>query len=391
MLGVAIGLAYRQLTHRGAKLIGALVGVSVAIILMFTQLGFQGALYDSAVSASRALDADIILTGSEFQTMAFPFPWLSLHAVYDARGVDGVASSRPFYATTLQISSPKTGRNLTTWLFAFAPDSPVFLHDDVNSQIDLIRLPETALIDTSSRNEIGDIAAQVQRTGRIDLILPSAGQSVQPVFKIRGVFKVGPTINVDGNIITSDLNYYRLLGIPLDRGSLGVVRVTKGYDPLVVKQAIERQLGPQARVFLRDDFVKNEQKFYAEETPIGFIFGAGLAVGVVVGIVFISQVLHGIVSDNMREYATLRAMGYKQSFFVTLVSSIAIAISIITYIPSSIVAFFVYRLAASATKLPMVMKGSYLLEIFFIVVTMGLIAAFLSTKKLKQANPVDLF
>ena len=56
MLRIAVGLAYTQLTHRGSKLVGALMGVSVAIILMFTQLGFQGALYDSAVSMPRAFD-----------------------------------------------------------------------------------------------------------------------------------------------------------------------------------------------------------------------------------------------------------------------------------------------------------------------------------------------
>jgi putative ABC transport system permease protein len=391
MVRIAVGLAYRQLTHRGAKLVGALMGVSVAIVLMFTQLGFQGALYDSAVSASRAFDADIILTSGDFQTMAFPWPWLPLHRLYDARGVEGVASASPFYATTLQVTNPTDGRNLTSWLFAFSPDQPVFRNSDINNQIGTMRLPETAIIDQNSRNQIGLIAAKVRHTGRVDVELPSAVRSLQPVLKLEGTFKIGPTINVDGNIITSDLNYYRLLAVPLDRVSLGIVRVAKGADPAVVKRAIEQRLGGKARVFLKEDFIRNEMKFYSEDTPIGFIFDAGLLVGVIVGIVFISQVLHGIVSDNMREYATLRAMGYKQVFFLILVSPIAVAIALITYIPSSIVSYFVYDLAASATKLPMVMKPSYMIEVFLLVVTMGMVATFLSTKKLKQADPVDLF
>ena len=391
MVRIAVGLAYRQLTHRGAKLVGALMGVSVAIVLMFTQLGFQGALYDSAVSASRAFDADIILTSSEFQTMAFPWPWMPRHLLDDARGVPGVASGAPFYATTLQVTNPRDGRNLTSWLFAFAPDAPVFKSRDINSQIATIRLPDTAIIDTNSRNEIGLIAAKAHDTDRVDVELPSAVRSVQPVMKLEGTFRIGPTINVDGNIITSDLNYYRLLAVPLDRVSLGIVRVAQGFDPVAVKQAIEQRLGSKARVFLKEGFIRNEMKFYSEDTPIGFIFDAGLLVGVIVGIVFISQVLHGIVSDNMREYATLRAMGYKQVFFVILVSAIAIAIALITYVPSAIVSFFVYDLAASATKLPMVMKPSYMIEVFLLVVTMGMVATFLSTKKLKQADPVDLF
>lgn len=391
MLGVSVGLAYQQLAHRGAKLVGALLGVCVAIILMFTQLGFKGALYDSAVSTIRALDADIILTSHEFQTMAFTPPWMPIHVVHDALGVDGVASAAPFYASTVQLSYPQDGRPLNTWVFAFAPVLPVFLNRDINDQIAMISLPRNAIIDRLSRNQIGQIADAVQRSGRVDVVLPIPQSTILPVVKLEGVFQVGPTFNVDGNIITSDLNYYRLLSIPLDRVSLGIVRVAKGFDPENVKLALQRRFGREVRVFLKQEFIDNELDFYARETPIGVIFNLGLAVGVVVGIVFILQVLHGIVSDNMREYATLRAMGYKQSFFVILVGAIAVAIAVITYIPSVIICYFVFRAAASATKLPMEMKVSYMIEVFVLVVTMGLISTILSTKKLKQANPVDLF
>ena len=37
------------------------------------------------------------------------------------------------------------------------------------------------------------------------------------------------------------------------------------------------------------------------------------------------------------------------------------------------------------------LKLSYLIEVFVLVVSMGLVATFLATKKLKAADPVDLF
>lgn len=391
MLRVAVGLAYRQFLHRGARLIGALTGVSVAIVLMFTQLGLQGALYDSAVGAARGFDADIILASSDFRTMAFAPPWMPMHLLHDALGVEGVASVSPFYATTVKLSNPADGRHLTTWLFAFNPDRPIFAGSDVNSQIDLIRLPRKAIIDAKSRKQNGLIAENVQRTGRVDVVMPQGQLSIQPLLQLEGVFRIGPTIDVDGNIITSDLNYYSFLMIPLDRVSLGIVRVAEGYDPATVQRAIRQRLGNEARVFLKQEYVANERNFIAKETPIGFVFDLGLGVGVVVGIVFISQVLHGIVSDNMREYATLRAIGYKQSFFVVLVGVIAIAISIITYIPSTVVSYFVYQVTEDATKLPMQLKGAYMIEVFVLVLAMALVATLLSSRKLKQADPVDLF
>jgi putative ABC transport system permease protein len=102
-------------------------------------------------------------------------------------------------------------------------------------------------------------------------------------------------------------------------------------------------------------------------------------------------VLHGIISDNIREYATLRAIGYKQRFFVVLVAIIAVSIAIVTYLPSTVLALGIYEVASSATRLPLILKVSYLIEVFFLVVAMGFVATFVTTKKLKAADPVDLF
>ncbi len=391
LLYVAMRLAYQQLTHRGAKLIGALLGVTVAVVLMFTQLGFKGALYDSAVAVARSLDGEIIMTSPDFQTMSFNPPWMPRDLLYEARTVEGVVAASPFYGATVQVVNPVDGNFLTTWLYAFAPDQPVFSLPDVNKNIAQIRLAQSAIIDRRSRNELGVLANDVVRLGHMDLVLPASSLALQFVFTMVGTFEIGPTINVDGNIITSDLNYYRYLRIPLDRVSLGVVRVAQGSDPAAVKEALDRRFGSRARIFLKEEFTDNEIGFYAHKTPIGFIFNAGLAVGVFVGIVFIVQVLHGIISDNIREYATLRAIGYNQRFFVQLVAIIAVSISVVTYLPSILITLLIYQVASSATKLPLILKNSYLLEVFFLVVTMGLVATFVTTKKLKQADPVDLF
>jgi ABC-type transport system, involved in lipoprotein release, permease component len=388
---VSVRLAYQQLTHRGAKLIGALLGVTVAVVLMFTQLGFKGALYDSAVAVAEAFNGEIVMTSSDFQTMSFNPPWMARALLYEARTVEGVASAAPFYGSTVQVVNPVDGNFLTTWLYAFDPMQPVFTLPDVNNNLYHISMAQTAIIDRGSRNELGVLATEVAETGRLDLVLPASAAGVQFVFTMAGTFKIGPTINVDGNIITSDLNYYRYLRVPLDRVSLGVVRVAPGYDPDAVRDALERKFGNRARIFIKSDFMDNEIDFYATKTPIGFIFNAGLAVGVFVGIVFIVQVLHGIISDNIREYATLRAIGYKQVFFVQLVAIIAVSIAVVTYLPSTLMALLIYHVASSFTKLPLNLKTSYLVEIFVLVVVMGLVATFVTTKKLKQADPVDLF
>lgn len=391
MAAGAARLAFRQLFHRAAKLVGALLGVMVAVVLIFTQLGFKGALYDSGVAVARLLDGQIILAASDFRTMSFNPPWMARDLLYEAEGVDGVRSAAPLYGSTIQVADPSDGSFLTTWLYAFDPDQPVFTLPNVNRAIPLIRLPDTAIIDRQSRYELGTLAREVTASKPLDLVLPSPAATTQFVFTIVGTFSIGPTISADGNVITSDLNYYRYLRTPLDRVSLGVVRVRDGVDPALVKARLEQRLGARARVFLHEEFIDNEIDFYAYRTPIGFIFNVGLAVGIFVGIVFISQVLHGIISDNIREYAALRAIGYNQLFFIFLVGFIAIAIALITYLPSVLVTLLIYHVAASVTKLPLDLKGYYLIAVLLIVLAMGITAAMISTRKLKNADPVDLF
>ena len=391
LISAAARLAYRQLTHRGAKLLAALLGVMVAVVLMFTQLGFKGALYDSGVAVAEAFNGQIVLTSPEFTTMSYNPPWMPRGLIYEARTVPGVGSAAPLYAATVQIANPAKGNFLTTWLYAFDLNQPVFTLADVNYAIPLIRLASTGIIDRRSRYELGDVAARVIKSGDLDLVLPASAAVTQFVLKMVGTFEIGPTISADGTIITSDLNFYRYLHVPLDRVSLGVVRVADGADPVAVKAALQDRLGSRARVFLKREFISNEIDFYAYRTPIGFIFNVGLAVGVFVGTVFISQVLHGIIGDNVREYAALRAIGYDQIFFLYLVAFIAVAIAVITYLPSIAVTLLIYHAAASVTKLPLDLKDQYLVAILALVIVMGLAAALFSTKKLRRVDPVDLF
>lgn len=391
MLRVAATLAYRQLVHRSAKLVGALIGVCVAIILIFTQIGFQNALYDSAVGIPRALDADILIAGPTFQSWADSPPWMARSLLFEVEGVRGVRSVAPLYSSAIQIASPADGHSLSSYLLAFSPQKPVFLYPGINRLAADIALPDSIIMDRLSREDFELIRDRVERDGQATVTQLNAGDTLQRLTHVTGLFELGPSFTIDGTLITSDLNYYRMTSFPLDRVGLGVVRVAPGAQPVQVKAEIARRLGKTAQVFLKQEFIANEIDYYASKTPIGYIFRLGLVVGAFVGVVFISQALHGIVNDNIKEYATLRAIGYQQNFFVAVVTFISLAISLVAYVPSAFAAWGVYALAASATNLPLRMNLPDMASIFFLVLLMGLAATFMAVGKIKKADPVDLF
>jgi putative ABC transport system permease protein len=391
MLSVAANLAYRQLTHRGAKLVGALSGVCVAVVLMFTQVGFQNALYDSAMNIPRSMNTDLVLASPQFKTMAFTPPWFSRGILTEAQGVEGVESTLPMFALSIQLTNPESGKSLHAWLFGASPYGRPFLNDDINALGHVMSLPNAVILDSASRHEYESLAEKVQQGVMPSVLFPFASASLQQSIDIRGLFTLGASFTIDGTLITSDLNFHRLTSIPMDRISLGLVRLKPGADAEQIKQDLQSVLGDRVKVLSKEEFIYGEQLYYANNTPIGYIFRAGLIVGIVVGVVFISQALHGIISDNIKEYAVLRAMGYPDRFFVLQIGVVSLSIALITYLPSVFIASGFYALAAGAIKLPLQMKIADMLSILFMVAGMGLVATAMATRKLRKANPVDLF
>jgi putative ABC transport system permease protein len=92
-------LAWLQVTREKTRLAVAIAGIAFADILMFIQLGFQGALYDAAIKPHRNLQADLVLINPQFQTL-FSVKSFSRERLYQTLGYDGVASVSSVYIGT---------------------------------------------------------------------------------------------------------------------------------------------------------------------------------------------------------------------------------------------------------------------------------------------------
>jgi putative ABC transport system permease protein len=69
-------LAWRQLRAEKARLASAIAGVMFACVLVFMQLGFRSALFDSATALLQSMRADVFLmhplTTASFKPETFP-------------------------------------------------------------------------------------------------------------------------------------------------------------------------------------------------------------------------------------------------------------------------------------------------------------------------------
>src|SRR5436190_5753062 len=100
------------------------------------------------------------------------------------------------------------------------------------------------------------------------------------------------------------------------------------------------------------DYVADEQEFWNNSTPVGYVFGFGTVLGFVVGMIICYQILYADVSDYLPEYATLMAMGYKPRFFTSVVMQQALLVSALAFGPACGLAWVLYETVAWATGLP---------------------------------------
>jgi putative ABC transport system permease protein len=192
--------------------------------------------------------------------------------------------------------------------------------------------------------------------------------------------------------MTSDQNFLMLFPNRESASiSLGLIHFKSGYDPLQVATALKSHLPDDVRVLTHEEFIQFEEDYWKLQSPIGFIFGVGTAMAFVVGVVIVYQVLSTDVNAHIKEYATFKAMGYRNSYLLGVVFEEAIILALLSFIPETILPLALYQLAAKATALPIYMTLMRALLVLVLTVVMCAMSGVIATRKLQSADPADMF
>ena len=378
-------LGWLQLKHDKMRLLTALSGIAFADILIFMQLGFKDALYTTNTQYPRQIQGDIVMVSSQATNFnkLYTFPRRRL---YQAMDIPGVKSAEAVYVGSLDWRNPQTREKTSMMVIGFDPERPVFDLPEVNSQLDKVKIPNTVLFDKASRGEYQEVISQIEQgktlTTEID----------RNTVTITGLFQVGASFQDDGALITSDQNFLRLF--PRRQAgtvSLGVINLKDGYNVEDVRTDLNAYLPEDIRAFTHQEYVDFELNDIQTRSAIGFIFGLGSTVGFIVGIVIVYQVLSTDVNDHLAEYATFKAMGYRNFYLLGVVFEEAIILAFIGFVPSLAIATGLYRLTAIATALPIVMPGSRAIVVLILTILMCTISGAIATRKLQSADPADIF
>lgn len=380
-----IPLAWLQLSREKIRLLIALAGIAFAVILIFMQLGFQAALYDSATRLHQSLQGDLVLISTRSKSLAFmrTFSWRRL---YQTLSFDGVESISPVYVGFQEWKNPDNGSLRVIYIYGFEPVNSVFKLPGVAQNLEQLRLKENVLFDRASRAEYGSIATEFEQGKPISTEL--GGKKANVV----GLFTLGPSFGADGNIIMSDLNFLRLFSDrKIGEIDIGLIKLKPQADAQKILRQIEASFPKDVRVLTHQGFVDFEKNYWKTSTAIGFIFTLGVGMGFIVGTVIVYQILYADVSEHLSEYATLKAMGYKNVYLEFVVFQEAIILSILGFIPGFALSLGLYDLAKNTTFLPIEMKLNRALLVIILTVLMCSISGLIAVRRLRKADPADVF
>ncbi len=381
-------ISWIQLTHNKARFIVAVAGIAFATLLMFMQLGFQAALYKTATDIHRHFLADLVIIGPRTENFydAGLYQTFTKRYLTQALQIDGVESVAPLYIGFGHWKNPRDNRNRQILIFGFDPERPCFDLPEVNQYRELIKREDIILFDRLSKPVYGPILKEFMQGQQVSTEINNR------LVKVGGLFTLGGSIfSADGIVITSDLNFARIIKRPLSNVSVGLIRLSQDTDPSLILRSLKAKFNGGVKILTIRGYMDVEKKYWQQGSPIGSIFTIGTVMGFIVGLVIVYQVLYSEVSDNLGHYATLKALGYNSMYFLKLIFQQSLILSFLGYFPGFIFSILLYDAVVRIVRLPTEMVLGRAILVLILTNLMCCIAGLIATKKLREADPADIF
>jgi putative ABC transport system permease protein len=378
-------LGWLQLKHRPIRLAVAVGGISFAVLLILMQLGFRAALFESAVRFHERLEYDIALFSPDSVFIVRPQDF-SIRRLYQAQGIAGVKEITPVYIFPSVWKNPWNNDRRSINTIGFDPDHRLLDTPGFEQARHFLQQQNVVLFDAASRPEFGAVAEHFNAEG------PFTTEINDREMEVVGLFRMGTSFGIDGTVITSDDNWLRLFPErPRDEIQLGLIRLEDPASAIAIRDQLQAYLPKDVLVMTRADFVQRETNYWNSATPIGYIFAFGAIMGLVVGAIIVYQILFADVSEHLREYATLRAIGYRSRFVSGIVLQQAAILAVLGFVPGVLAVHLLYGKAAAATNLPLYLTLDRALSVFLLTLAMCALSGLLAMRKVQRLDPAEVF
>lgn len=377
-------IGWLQLTHKRSRFIAALSGVAFANVLVFVQLGIMNSMATATLRPYEFFTADIMISAADANAMSdggnVARQWL-LQALADPDVMAGMG----LFVTNVPWDRGEKDISLTT--FGIDPGQPAFLSPEIAADIAFLQVRDVAILDRMARGLSQDEAAGIRPQ------TPLSFETQSRTLTALTTFAGGGGFGGDGYMMVSDQTFLSLFPSRSSSAPKHILlQLTPGADVAVVAGRLRALISDKTlRIRSYADAAQEDLSYQQTRRPTGVIFGFGVLIGVLVGLVIVYQVLSADVADHLREYATFKAMGYGPRFFLGIVVEEALVLGLLGFLPGLAVGTAILMVMGKVTTLPLAMTPSMAVTVFVGTVVFSVLSGVIATRRLAAADPADLF
>lgn len=393
---MATPLSIYNLIHGGLRTVLSIVGISIAIILIFMQLGFLGAVTDTAIVFYDKMEFDLIVCSPDYYNFVDSGRFSREH-LQTVKSHPSVYSVAPLHVSLGKWNYEAKEVQRGMLIMGINPDNCTFFKPDVRNNLKKLKRYGTMIVDKMSRPKfLGVDNTQPFSEEQIGLQVELNGVAAEVV----GLFDIGTGLAADGATIVDENLFQRIVpGYTSTEVAMGLIRLNDGESIVDAKQSIRRMFPKSGDgfnqhsvdVLTREELESRETRYWQWDTPIGFIFLIGSIVAFFVGAIIVYVVLSSDIAKQIGEYATLKAMGYRNQFLSRTVMEQAFALAVISYVCAMVISLVLYQVVGTLANLPITMTPLRLLLVFVSSLLMSFVSAAIAMQKLRHADPADLF
>lgn len=371
-----MSIGYRILIHDRRRLAGSALGIGMAVIILFVEMGFFFGVIDSQTNVAKLVAGDLVVLHPSRTNLnkwtSFPRQRLAQIAAFPE-----VEAAIPYYKATVGLLNADTNQVRRIVAIAFPPETPPIKLGLSPEVVARLKRPDSVIFDRRSRHIYG--------TPRVD---HEVWVDEKP-FLVVGIADIGPTIIHDGALVMSESSFLVLK--PRDEPVMGVLRLRRGADPDEVRDQIARANLDDVIVLTPEALLDREVEFTVTAAPIGLLFGFGVLAGLIVGTMVCYQILFNEITDHVSQFATLRAMGYSDGFLRRIILEQAGLLSFAGFVVGIAAAAGIYYYIQHETAL--IMRITPARGAFGLLLTTAMCVAggLLAMRRVTVADPADLY
>ena len=248
--------------------------------------------------------------------------------------------------------------------------------DYTDSMIEALRQPFSVAVDQTALKRLGvkkgDKALYNGKTITIGVVTTGYPNIIQPTL-----------------VMSRDT--LRMLG-EADTGQRVGPLMVQIRDPSraeIVAAQLNKKGDGKFRAWTRQELADANSGAMLDDQIIGIILGFSAFLGLLIGVVITWQTLRGAIMANIKEFASLRALGVSIGDLRNIVMELSFWVGIVGVLASALLTWLV-SLAATAGGVPMSFPPMLVAVVAVFLIIIAMLSGFLSLGVLKNSQPADL-